>query len=89
MKLRYEATHAALEHFDHVDKPAFDALRKTCTSLPRLDEARKRAADRVRAAFLHDTEDFNTPEFVDLMSVERIRAAAHDTFLGAVLGLLP
>lgn len=92
MIFRYEATHAALDQFDNVDRPAFEALRtngSAAANLRRFIEARKAAADRVRAAFLHDTQDFNTPEFVAVMSVDRIRLAARDTFLGHLLVLLP
>lgn len=92
MDATFPETHAALDHFDAVDQPALDARRKRLGVSVDLDgfvEARKRAADKVRAAFLHDTDAINTEENVELMSVDRIRAAIGGTFLGRMLKLLP
>jgi hypothetical protein len=92
MDSTFAATHAALDQYDAVDGPAVEALRRNragSVNLTGFVTARKSAADLVRAAYLHDTEDINTPENVELMSVERIRAAIGGTFLGRMLGLLP
>ncbi len=52
MNPRFEATNAALLHFDEVDQPALDALRtKEAMNLSAFMLARRSAADRVRAAF--------------------------------------
>ncbi|HET9576753.1 MAG TPA: hypothetical protein VFP44_02940 [Usitatibacter sp.] len=88
----YEATNAALEYYDTVSEPAFDAIRGNGGSsldMSGYDSARRVAADRVRAAYLKDTGHFNSPENVELMSVERIRRAVGGTILGKMLGLLP
>lgn len=92
MKPRYEATRAALEHFDRVEQPALEVLRKrngAAVNLAGFTDARKVAADKVRAAFLADTPGVNTPEIVEVMSVERIRKAVRNTLLGQMLGFLP
>ena len=91
MTLTYEATRAALDHYDRVDAPALDAMRrdKSCADLTAFTHARRKAADRVRAAFLKDIGERDTEENVALMSVERIRARLEKTLLGKMLGLLP
>ncbi len=90
MNPRFEATNAALLHFDEVDQPALDALRtKEAMNLSAFMLARRSAADRVRAAFLEDTRHINTPEIVSLLSVDRIREAAGGTLLGRLLRFLP
>jgi hypothetical protein len=92
MSPTFEATQAAIEHFDAVDQPALDAMRGnngTSLNLSGFAQARKVAADRVRAAYLEDTRHFNTSELVELMSVDRIRRAMGGTFLGKLLGFLP
>lgn len=90
--MEYEATNAALEYYDAVSEPAFDAIRSNGGSsldMSGYSSARRQAADRVRAAYLKDTERFNSPENVELMSVDRIRQAVRGTLLGKMLGLLP
>lgn len=92
MDSRYEATQAALEHFDTVDQPAVDGARSNGAGTLNLSgyvSARKVAADRVRAAYLKDTGHFNSQEIVELMSVDRIRKAVGGTILGKLLGMLP
>jgi hypothetical protein len=92
MKPRFEATQAALEHFNSVDQPALDAMRanrRTASALFEFTAAHRLAADRVRAAFLADTAHFNTPENVELMSIEKIRRSLGGTPLGMLLGFLP
>ncbi len=88
----FEATSAALAHYDAVDQPAVDGIRKgngASVNLRGYVSARKIAADKVRAAYLKDTEHFNSPENVELMSVEKIRKAVGGTILGKMLKLLP
>lgn len=92
MDLTFSATHEALEQYDAVDGPALDAMRRKMGGVVNVwgfDEARKRAADKVRAAFLVDTGDVNTEENVELMSIEKIRDATESTVIGRLLGLLP
>ena len=92
MSMKYEATLAALELYDAVDRPAADKLRRNggkSFNLSGFDIARHRAADRVRAAFYFDTRAFNTEENVALMPVDKIRRAIAGTPLGKLLGLLP
>ena len=92
MDSTFHATHAALGHFDAVDRPALDAMRRTLSGtldLLGFDEARKCAADRVRAAYLVDTTGVNTQEIVELMSVDGIRQAIGGTFIGRLLARLP
>ena len=92
MKPTFDATTAALAHFDAVSQPALNVMRKSNGSPVNFGgyvDARKVAADRVRAAYLQDTEHFNTEENVKLMSVERIRRAVSGTILGKMLGMLP
>jgi hypothetical protein len=92
MDHRFGMTHAALAAFDDVDRPALDAMRRderTARDLAAFTDAHRRAADRVRAAYLEDTRHFNTPENVELMSIERIREGIGGTPLGKLLGLLP
>lgn len=92
MDLTFSATHQALDQYDAVDGPAVDAMRRTLTGVIDVwgfDDARKRAADKVRAAYLVDTGDLNTEENVELMSVEKIRDATSSTVIGRMLGLLP
>lgn len=81
----FPATKAALERFDRVDEPALHDRR----DLRPLVEARRAAADRVRAAYLRDTPDVSTPENVELMSVDEIRSIVRGTPLGRLLGMLP
>ena len=86
----YEATQDALDHFSSVDQPALDALlRQKATDLPGFANARKQAVDRVRAAFLKDTQDFNTPENVELMSIDVIRREVRGTLLARLFSFLP
>jgi hypothetical protein len=88
----FPATHAALDHFDAVDQPALDAMRRKqggSLNLSVFNDARKRAADRVRAAYFKELGGNETEENVELMPVEKIRAAIERTFLGRMLGLLP
>ncbi len=94
MKARFPATRAALEHFDNVDGPACEALCKgkaKAANLAAFTQARKSAADRVRAAFLLEAEalDISSPENVELMSVEKIRRTVNPPLLGRMLALLP
>jgi hypothetical protein len=92
MGMKYEATLAALERYDAVDRPTADKLRHNGSrslNLSGFTNARRWAADRVRAAFYRDTLSFNTEENVALMSVERIRRAIGGTPLGKLLGFLP
>jgi len=90
--MRYEATHTALGRFDAVDHPAVEAIRAqrgTSLDMDAFVLARRLAADRVRAAYLQDTQRFSSPENVDLMSVDEIREQVAGTPLGKMLGLLP
>ena len=91
MSSRFDATHAALECFDAVDRPAYEALATGARSadLALFDAARRKAADKVRAAFLGDTADYSQPENVELMSVDVIRRTIRGTLLGAMLRWLP
>lgn len=88
----FDATKAALEHFDRVDEPALHAAYDKgprATDHAGLVESHRIAADKVRAAFLRDTADVNTPENVDLMSVDTIRDTVRGTLAGRLLRLLP
>ena len=88
----FPVTHAAIDHFDAVDQPALDAMRHKqggSLNLSVFNAARKSAADKVRAAYLEEIAGNETEENVELMSVEKIRAAIERTFLGRLLGLLP
>lgn len=90
--MEFPATHAALDHFDAVDQPALDAMRHKqggSLNLSVFNDARKRAADKVRAAYLKEIGGNETEENVELMSVEKIRGAIERTFLGRLLGMLP
>ena len=90
-KIDWDATRAALERYDAIDKPAFDALQAGATAcdLAVFVAARHQAADRVRAAYLRDTHDTTTPENLEVLSVEVIRRDAGGTPLGKMLALLP
>lgn len=90
--MEYRATNAALERFDALDKPAVDAIRRRNGPMLAVEGyicARHLAADRVRAAYLKDTESFSSPENVDLMSVDEIRETIRGTPLGKILQRLP
>lgn len=92
MRSRFDDTRAALEHFDAVDKPAFEALCRNGAhpvDFPGFVAARKRAADRVRGAFLADAGELAAPEYVDVMSVDDIRRVVGGNLLGKLLRLLP
>jgi len=92
MDSRYATTQAALDHFDAVDHPAVETLQRRdgiAANFSRFVDARRAAADRVRAAYLHETEAFISEENVDLMSVEEIRESLKLTPLGRILKLLP
>jgi len=86
----YESTQDALDHFNAVDQPALDALlRHKATDLSGFARARRLAVDRVRAAFLKDTQDFNTPENVELLSIDVIRREVRGTLLARLFSFLP
>ena len=90
--MRYQATSVALDRYDAVDKPAFEAIERRHGSSLDMSGfvcARRLAADRVRAAYLKDTETFSNPENVELLSVEVIRRTVGGTLAGKMLGLLP
>ena len=90
--MKYQATSAALDRYDAVDKPAFEAFGKNngkSLDMPGFVAARRLAADRVRAAYLKDTQAFSSPENVELMSVDVIRRTIGGTFAGKMLSLLP
>ena len=90
--MKYQATSAALGHYDKVDKPAFEAIEKnhgTILDMSGFVSARKLAADRVRAAYLKDTQAFSNPENVELLSVDVIRRIIGGTLAGKMLQLLP
>jgi hypothetical protein len=90
--MKYQATSAALGRYDSIDKPAFEAIEKSlgaALDMSGFVSARKLAADRVRAAYLKDTEAFSSPENVELMSVEVIRRTIGGTLAGKMLQLLP
>ena len=91
MTSRFDGTLAALNHFDRVDRPAYEALRANshAADVEGFDAARREAADKVRAAFLADTADFNELHNVELMSVDVIRREMRGTLLGAILRFLP
>ena len=91
MSSRFDATRAALAHFDAVDRPAYEALRTNghAADVDEYDIARHEAAEKVRAAFLADTIDFNEPHNVELMGVDIIRREIGGTLLGAMLRFLP
>ena len=90
--MKYQATSAALERYDAIDKPAYEAIERdhgTSLDMSGFVSARKLAADRVRAAYVKDTQSFCNPENVELMSVDVIRRAVGGTLAGKMLGLLP
>jgi hypothetical protein len=90
--MKYQATSAALEHYDAVDKPAYEAIEKdhgTSLDMSGFVCARRLAADRVRAAYAKDTQSFSNPENVELLSVDVIRRTIGGTLAGKMLGLLP
>lgn len=91
MGTRFFGTREALDYFDRVDRPALEAMEKGRTSndFPAFVEARKTAADRVRAAFSRDMSDVETPENIELMSVDLIRRLARHTLAGRMLSWLP
>jgi hypothetical protein len=91
MSSRFDSTRAALAHFDAVDRPAYEALRTNghAADVDDYDLARHDAAEKVRAAFLADTLDFNEAHNVELMSVDVIRRDIRGTLLGAILRYLP
>ncbi len=92
MSPKYEATQAALERFDAVDMPALEAMHKrngAAVNLSGVTQAEHAAADRVREAYLRDTQDFHLAQDVELMSVDAIRKAVGGTLLGKILGVLP
>jgi hypothetical protein len=92
MSLKYDATVAALERYDGVDGSDVELACRTrgdWVDLSGFTDARKVAADRVRAAFYRDARAFMSEEQVGLMSVERIRRALGPTLAGKFLGLLP
>lgn len=89
--LQIRRTREALAYFDSVDRPALDAMEHGHSSndLPALVEARRIAADRVRAAYTRDMRDVETPENIELMSVESIRRLARNTLMGRMMSWLP
>ena len=90
--MKYEATSAALGHYDAIDKPAYEAIERnhgTSLDMAGFVSARKVAADRVRAAYLEDTQAFSSPENVELLSVDVIRKIIGGTLAGKMLQLLP
>lgn len=91
MTSRFDGTLAALDHFDAVDRPAYEALRTNghASDVDGFDLARQQAADKVRAAYFADTADFNELHNVELMSVDVIRREVRGTLLGAILRFLP
>jgi hypothetical protein len=91
MGSRFAGTREALEYFDSVDRPLLDAMEKDSSpgDFSALVDARRTAADRVRAAFSRDMRDVETPENIELMSVDSIRRLARHTLVGRMLGWLP
>jgi hypothetical protein len=92
MDTAFRATHLALDHYDAVDAPALELMHlksALAANIAAFDDARKRAADKVRAAFVKDAGDVVAEENIGLMSVERIRDATERTLLGRMLALLP
>ena len=91
MGSRFDGTREALDYFDSVDRPALDEMERgrSPTDLPAFVEARRIAADRVRAAYSRDMRDLENPENIELMSVESIRRLASDTLLRRILSWLP
>ena len=91
MGSRFDGTREALAHFDSVDRPALDAMEHggSQNDLPAFVEARRIAADRVRAAYSRDMRDVETPENIELMSVESIRRLVRYTLAGRMLSWLP
>lgn len=91
MGSRFAGTREALAHFDSVDRPALDAMQKdrSPNDLSSFVEARRIAADRVRAAYSRDMRDVETPENIELMSVESIRRLARYTPIARMLSWLP
>jgi hypothetical protein len=92
MDTAFRATHLALDHYDAVDAPALALMHRKsaiAANIAAFNEARKHAADKVRAAFAKDTGDVIAQENIELMSVEKIRDATERTLLGRLLALLP
>lgn len=91
MGSRFTGTREALAYFDSVDKPTLDAMEhgRSSNDLPAFVEARRTAADRVRAAYSRDMSDVETPENIELLSVESIRRLSHYTLLGRMFSWLP
>lgn len=90
MDSKFAGTREALDYFDSVDSPALDAMQKDRSpNLSAFVDARRIAADRVRAAFSRDMRDVETPENIELMSVESIRRLARNTLVGRMLSWLP
>ena len=90
-KINWDATRSALERYDAIDRPAFEALANGATAcdLAAFVAARHQAADRVRAAYIKDTADTTTPENLEVLSVEVIRRDVGGTPMGKMLALLP
>lgn len=91
MGSRFAGTREALDYFDSVDRPALEAMQKdrSQSNLSAFVEARRIAADRVRAAYSRDMRDVETPENIELMSVDLIRRLARYTLAGRMLSWLP
>ena len=91
MGSRFAGTREALDYFDSVDRPALDAMEhgRSSNDLSAFVEARRIAADRVRAAYSRDMRDVETPENIELMSVDLIRRLARHTLAGRMLSWLP
>lgn len=91
MGSRFTGTREALAYFDSVDRPALEAMAhgRSSNDLPAFVVARRAAADRVRAAYSCDMRDVETPENIELMSVELIRRLARYTLMGRMLSWLP
>ncbi|HZZ95245.1 MAG TPA: hypothetical protein VFE23_21985 [Usitatibacter sp.] len=91
MSSRFHGTRAALEQFDRVDRPAYEALRTDgkAADVEGFNLARQKAAGKVRAAFLADTADFNEAHNVELMGVDVIRREVGGTLLGAIFRFFP
>lgn len=91
MGSRFAATREALDYYDSVDMPALEAMQKVRSpgNLSAFVDARRIAADRVRAAFSRDMRDVETPENIELMPVDLIRRLARYTLMGRMLSWLP